>query len=408
MKKIILRFSLILIISILGLRVFKQEKVLNNELLTNNLDSMVGVYLEDENGEYISSSDIPQKDGGYTFNHAVCENDVEVTWDEEHWTLLGPSNAINFKCNLYFEKENISVKDTILANNEINEGNPNFNQVATTDEGIYSISDDIYGGISYYYRGAVNNNYLKFGNYCWRIIRINGDDSIRLIYDGTSCHANGTVTTDNVILTNALYNNSSSASYYVGWTYNGTQHTLGGSNSNAKTLVENWYNNNLSSYIDKIDTGKFCNDRNVGGFPPTWDTGYNTTFHYTAYTKINGSPSLSCPVEDTYQLQIGLITADEVMLAGGIWSKNDSTSATNRNYYLYNGQAYWTMSPFQWYWSDSGDYGWSEVNYIQINGGIGSKEVSAGQIAIRPVINLKADVQISSGTGTAFDPYVIN
>ena len=65
-----------------------------------------------------------------------------------------------------------------------NEGTPNFGNDATTDEGIYSAQDDY--GTSYYFRGAVENNYVKFANKYWRIIRINGDGTIRLIYDGTS------------------------------------------------------------------------------------------------------------------------------------------------------------------------------------------------------------------------------
>ena len=72
---------------------------------------------------------------------------------------------------------------------QVNSGTPDFNQVATTDEGIYAAQDDY--GTSYYFRGAVENNYVKFAGFYWRIIRINGDGTIRLIYDGTSAHANG-------------------------------------------------------------------------------------------------------------------------------------------------------------------------------------------------------------------------
>ena len=106
--------------------------------------------------------------------------------------------------------------NTILANSKVNEGTPDFSQVATTDEGVWTAEDDL--GTSYYFRGAVENNYVKFAGYWWRIIRINGDGSIRIIYDGTTAHANGESSTDRQTGTSE-YNSSSNASYYVGYTY---------------------------------------------------------------------------------------------------------------------------------------------------------------------------------------------
>ena len=135
----------------------------------------------------------------------------------------------------------------------------------------------MYGGYSYYWRGAVTNNYVKFANKCWRIIRINGDGSMRLIYDGTTCHANGTNTAESIVKASAAYNSSYNNSSYVGWTYTaGSQRTTSGTASNAKTQLESWYNSNLASQASKIADGKYCNDRNVGakysGWTGTWAT----------------------------------------------------------------------------------------------------------------------------------------
>ena len=238
MKKIILSFSLILIISILGLRVFKQEKVLNNELLTNKLDSMVGVYIEDENGEYISSSDIPQKDGGYTFNHAVCENDVEVTWDEENWVLLGPNNITNWKCNLYFDKT-ILAKNVILANYPTVLTRTDFSQtVTTTTTGtIYkSLDESQYDndGEVYYFAGNPTDNWVQFGGFYWRIIRINGNGTIRLIYQGKNANASGN---DALALTNVPFNSDGYDAAYVGYMYgNITKYSDGIQNSTVSRI----------------------------------------------------------------------------------------------------------------------------------------------------------------------------
>ena len=73
----------------------------------------------------------------------------------------------------------------------VSSGTPNFTKTSIADRtnGIYSAKDDL--GTSYYFRGNVTNNYVKFANKYWRIIRINGDGTIRMIYAGTSAHANG-------------------------------------------------------------------------------------------------------------------------------------------------------------------------------------------------------------------------
>lgn len=55
---------------------------------------------------------------------------------------------------------------------------PTFSKVATTNEGMFAANDN--QGTSYYFRGAVNNNWIKYGkdssnkDIYWRIIRING------------------------------------------------------------------------------------------------------------------------------------------------------------------------------------------------------------------------------------------
>ena len=83
----------------------------------------------------------------------------------------------NDKCYLYFDKQSTG-SETILGNITVKTGTPTFSNIATTDEGVYKVSDGMYGGYSYYWRGAVTNNYVKFGGFCWRIVRINGEPFI--------------------------------------------------------------------------------------------------------------------------------------------------------------------------------------------------------------------------------------
>ncbi|MCX4255145.1 MAG: hypothetical protein OSJ63_07805, partial [Bacilli bacterium] len=282
---------------------------------------------------------------------------------------------------------------------------PDFSVIATTDEGVYAVSDGMYGGTSYYWRGATTTNYVKFGGYCWRIIRINGDGTMRLIYDGATCHANGEITTDSII-SNTLYNLNYNRSEYVGWKYTeGLQRpssTSEGTDAPIKTALENWYNTNIGNnihYANKVANGKYCNDRNVqSGY--NWST-LGDRFNYAVNERIyiNYAPTLSCEALDTYQLNVGLIAADEVVYAGG-------QKENNVSYYLYNGQHYWTMSPFQWWTSLSSTlYAW--VSFVRSDGSIWWGGVN-DQFGIRPVINLKADVVFKTGgTGTLNNPYVV-
>ena len=95
-----------------------------------------------------------------------------------------------------------------------------FDEPATDNEGIFEMEDDY--GTSYYYRGSIENNYIQFAGFYWRIIRINGDGSLRIIYDGTQAHANGANSSNRFINTNTNYNTNSNDNKYVGWMYGPT------------------------------------------------------------------------------------------------------------------------------------------------------------------------------------------
>ena len=91
---------------------------------------------------------------------------------------------------------------------------PDFSKTATTDEGLFMVEDD--EGESYYYRGAVKNNYVSFAGFIWRIIRHNGDDSIRMIYSGKSTSDTG----DDVTIGKSQFNSKYWDSTYEGYKYN--------------------------------------------------------------------------------------------------------------------------------------------------------------------------------------------
>ncbi len=297
-----------------------------------------------------------------------------------------------------------------------------------SDRGLYTMEDDY--GTSYYYRGSVTNNYVLFGGYYWRIIRLNGDGSIRLLYAGETADATGNnlnmkLTDSSLGYTNRTtspFNNQRNNPGYVGYMYGSTlnstyEETNANENdSDIKKYLDSWYKQNiegkgLSEYI--ADAG-FCNDRSLSTRANNGDGVQTTGNHtyYAGYTRYyeTHSPILTCPnptndlfttsTSDTgnkaLTYPIGLITVDELML-GGL-----ADGYMNRLSYTYSSSSYWTMSPsiFNVTYTTANEFYAPSVGYAN------SYWVTLSY-GMRAVINLKSDIQISGGIGTANDPFVV-
>ena len=364
------------------------NKIMETDNIQNDKSDLIGAYIQ-QGGEYVKADTIPTS--GYEFNEeeSYCkigdaiQEDMTLFYDMDTQTLtVSPIAKEGTKCYLYFD-EKASGGDYILAGD-----NPPTN--STTDWT---------GGTSYYYTGNPNN-WVQFGtnssgqSLYWRIIRINGDGSIRMIYQGTSANTTGTGTQ----IRTGAFNSSPDNKTDVGLVYDrSTQHGYG-TNSTIMNTLNTWYNNNLASdeadYID-TDVG-FCSDRNTA-------SGYNYTdnsFRYAAYDRLNGNASLQCDSEDILskdngrlQNPIGLVTSDEVVLTGITFS------TANAGSYLYTGQGYWTMSPYDY---DSG----ARVFYVNSDGLLTYGNAAVKTWGVRPVINLRSDVALT-GSGTTSDPFRI-
>ena len=316
---------------------------------------------------------------------------------------------------------------TILANNTVNETTPDFSKVAKTNEGLFKADDDYTattGMKSYYFRGAVDNNWVKFGKdrtgkyIYWRIIRINGDGSIRMIYTGTTAPTESTKVvmtgTGTQIGTSAFNNGAYNNSEYVGYMYTLGQQYGTNTPSTIKTTIDNWY---AETTLEKDAATKklvsqdqiFCNDRSPSSTQTAaWtSTGY---FDYGALGRLgsNKTPILTCPTaSDKFtskgssignkklEYPVGLITADEVSMAGGVSYSNNSS------YYLYTNQIYWLGSPGT---SPSNGFVYGFIVYSSgyINYyGVGSSN------GVRPVISLSSKAKLL-GSGTYNDVYTVN
>ena len=264
-------------------------------------------------------------------------------------------------------------------------------------------------GTSYYYRGAVPDNWVSFAGFLWRVIRVNGDNTVRMIYSGTKDSHTG----EGAQIGESAFNSSDNSPKYVGYMYgdSGTTENEAFKNKNDSTIkgvIDNWYKNNLSSYSSLIADEVFCNDRTL----ESGDT-YSTSgsFDYAAENRLvkNKSPQLTCPnlARDGFTTTtasignkaltypVGLITADEVSLAGGSLNSNN-----NNSYYLYTGQYYWALSPHLWFDASA------RVFNVYSGGLLGSYGVG-GSNGVRPVVSLKTSTLVTKGAGTETDPYVV-
>ena len=279
-----------------------------------------------------------------------------------------------------------------------------------SDRGLYMMEDQ--DGKSYYYRGSVSNNYVQFAGYYWRIIRQNGDGSVRLLYAGTSANAAGT----GLQIRTNTFNSTRTTPRYVGYMYGSTlntsyEQTHANENDSAiKTQLDSWYKTNIvdKGYSEYMADSGFCNDRSIYSGSDGVTTTASTYFGgYGRY--INHEPSLICPQQNdlftvsntdgnqalTYP--IGLITVDELIL-GGL-----ADGYLNRLSYTYSSSHYWTMSPsyFNAAITSARELLAYSIGYVDIYANVTST------YGVRAVINLKADTPITGGIGTANDPYIV-
>ncbi len=332
------------------------------------------------------------------------------------------------------ESSSNSPFDEVIAN--ANSGNPNFVTAATTDEGIYALEDDF--GTSYYYRGTSQTNYLKYGknkdgqDMYWRIIRINGDGSLRIIYDGTQAYTNGIANETRYAKVGQGWNTQYRENKYVGYMFGGAQGEASTSKEqaqknetscDAKVAVDAWYKENIidTGYGTNVIDAIFCNDRSTPGEATTGligdtglgygknATGYGVTARAGVWKTDNVAPKFTCEVKnDAFTVNesekgngaltypVGLITADEILAAG-----SGKYATANSSYYLYKSSNYYGLSLSPCNMNQNG-----LVYLFVVTSGGALNYVDRGLGAIAPVINLSAEYASELiGDGTITNPY---
>ncbi|MBE6154651.1 MAG: hypothetical protein E7163_03675 [Firmicutes bacterium] len=343
----------------------------------------------------------------------------------------------NSRCYFYFVP---TAKSLILANSTMGSGTPNFDNTSCTNGtnkdhngnvtnceeqtvGLYcwdvntnTACTDTSVNKTYFYRGNVTDNYVEFLGFYWRIIRINENGSIRMIYSGDKFNVD--TAGKETVLANG-YNDSNTRLTYaaVDSTFHGTCDSQECMNfENTVTLNDHlydWYDNYIGmpgfdDYLDK-ESG-FCSDRSGYVYADGSDGYY--IYNYGAYDRLlyttNPTPKFSCLNSYLYTVSgsgigngllfapIGLITADEASFAGSAGSNTG-----NRSFYLYSGLETGTMSPCQYDDNDDGMAFCYLLEYGEL------ADYSPGMnMSIRPVINLKGNIPLT-GLGTIQEPYKV-
>ena len=342
---------------------------------------------------------------GYEFTNTVMIDGSGCKWTntktsdcsgqpQPNGTITAGHSGNGYARITYLGKSNKTLAAKVLIDNPAVKTNPTLTTTATTsaESGLYSmnVNNGFSGenGKSYYFRGVVNNNYVSFAGKTWRIVRINEDGTVRLILD-EDMDAN-TYTMNNVYT-------GASQMYFSNTNMQGTPE-----HPNARYALNDWYNNNIgnnATYSNKVTNSQqnyFCEEAKIV-YSNTENVYSGTTFMKVLDNTY--APNFECNRDQNghqyVDTNIGLLTIDEILLAGA------HTSASNSSFYLSKSYLWWLMSPGG-LTADQIGISWAMTS----NGTISVTCVHRDFMKLRPVINLKYNVEVT-GSGTSSDPYVV-
>ena len=300
-------------------------------------------------------------------------------------------------------------------------GNP-YVEVMENEKTLSVTQDDL--GASYYYRGAVEDNYLEFNNMCWRIVRIEGDGAIKITLaaqkkcseitssdTGTAFIGTGHYGYNQGKVTNSLGQQSTSDKYVADYLTSPTNNA-----TSMKYKLDEWYNTNLKSVEGKLKKDTWC----LGNTKDAYDTSTNAlltssvndlmynskSFNYDTLRRLNGISdkyaTLRCDGKnyESHESYIGALTVDEVVFAGG------KVYITYQNYYLTDNATsswWWTLSPARF----DADMGNDDAFLVGESGLVGYGSVDFDESSLRPAVSLASSTVITGGNGTIGSPYIV-
>ena len=382
-----------------------------------------------------------------TRNGKKIDAKESIDWSGTEWELTTKIKSGNVRCNATFESlapapngwyeaGNGTLLASLRDNNTLKTPitTPGA-AVSTADEALLASAEDDYG-TSYYFRGAVTNNYVEFANKCWRIVRVSGDGSVKLILhnDNTTKVANPCDTANNSASAafarysdttyKSAFNTNKYDNAYVGFKYGtpgSSTYEATHANTNKSTILTNletWYNNNdnFKKYEKVIADTVWCNDKTIvkdttynpfsyGGNATGLGYGTNKTYYGATQRLVSTSgstggtgPSLKCNGElSKINSKIGLITADELAFAGYADGLQNSTTYLQENA---TDTHWWSLSP--------SFFRGSNAFVLDVRGSDGyfGSDYGDNTRGVRPSISLKSTTNVT-GEGTSSSPFVV-
>ena len=239
-------------------------------------------------GWEISNKDITKVNDDYF----IMPNDdviIRATWSK--MKLAKSMDGTVFKVQtLYKIMQDQAVLDNVKSEFVSSSSGIDFAEAPsdTNGKGVYTragTENDKYP--IYYYRGEVDNNHVKFANFCWKAVRTTSTGGVKLIYDGVpnsngACNNTGTVSQ----IGTSAFNTNWSSPADVGYMY-GTRYTY--SEKSASSLGMVVYGNDVvwdgSKYtlVDTIQSSSWASDR----------TNLAKKYHYTCFSSGNTCTSVS-------------------------------------------------------------------------------------------------------------------
>ncbi len=334
--------------------------------ITNQSDEPILYYIHFTNmkGTEKASYEITSSEKSFqkiedNFTKTIIVSRYELKPHETHRYQMHINNpdlsTIEFDLDIDIDEKDSSFSSTILAQNEFSEDSNATGLIRKEEQ---------YGEI-YYFRGNVLNNYVSFAGLTWRIIKINEDKTVKLVLNNT---------TEEMLKMRE----------------ESTEEKVSFQTSLLSQHLEEWYKIYLENVDSSISSTLYCFDDSIM-------TDENNRIEYLSEVRLfkENFPTNACG-GTTISQKIALMTADEVMFAGG-------TQEENKDYYLYLDSipgSWWTMTPNK----KEND----EMSYIVVatNGALEKDHKETNELFVRPVITLTKKTEVT-GTGTITDPYTV-
>lgn len=328
------------------------EKALYYYIKLKNVQNSLETYYE------ITSSAETFEPLKASFGRTTIVEQFEIPAKETHRYTMTIENKkgenLDFQLDIDKESFDESFRTVLLKNNQVKED--------SLENGLLRKQEQ--NGEIYYFHGNVTNNYVSFGGFLWRVLKINEDGTVKLILNQT---------TENMV----EMKETNEEMFEI-------------ESSKVMEHLTNWYATNLSGFDDKIVSTNYCYDDSIL-------TDENNEIKYLANYRIldENAPTNACN-GTMISRKVALLTADEASLAG-------TKKEENKEYFLYNEGfqgSWWTMTPY------NKKENTMSFMAVDSNGAFQIEAKENQSLFVRPVITLGKRVKVT-GDGTLENPFVI-